>query len=186
MYQIATMSQSTIVSAAAAGEPAMVFAKAPIRSPAMAVEPQWIDYNGHLNVAWYQVFFCRAIEGVFALLGIGEEYYAQTNSSMFVLESHTSYLREIKDGDRIIVDTQILDSDSKRIHLFQTLIHAEDSFISATNESMQMHIDMTKRRAAPFRAEQIARLAACTAAHADLRTPEQAGRSVGIRRRQVE
>ena len=164
----------------------MIFAKAPIRSPVMAVEPQWIDYNGHLNVTWYQVFFTRAIDGIFTLLGIGEEYYVQTNFSMFALEFHTSYLREIKDGDRVVVDSQILDRDSKRIHLFQTLTHVEDGFISATNESMQMHMDMAKRRAAPFRPEKMARLAACTAAHADLHRPEQAGRRIGIRRKQAE
>lgn len=164
------------------GAPAIVFSKTPIRSTAMTVEPQWIDYNGHLNVTWYQLFFSRAIEDVYTLLGIGEEYYARTNFSMFALESDISYLREIKQGDRVVVDSQILDHDAKRLHFFQTLIHADDHYVSATNESMQMHIDMAYRRAAPFPADLITKISACAAAQAELPRPETAGRRIGIRR----
>lgn len=150
----------------------------------MTVEPQWIDYNGHVNVTWYQLFFSRAIEEFLSLLDIGNEYYARTNLSMFALEFHISFLREIKEGDRVVVDTRILDNDAKRIHVFQSLIHAEHGFVSATNESMQMHIDMSKRRSAPFPAEQVATIAACASAQSDLPRPEQAGSRIGIRRGQ--
>ena len=149
----------------------------------MTVEPQWIDYNGHLNVAYYQVFFDRAVDSLFSLLGLGPKYLAEFNNSMFALEAHISYLREIKEGDRIFVDSQILDHDAKRIHLFQTLIHSDGGFVSATCEIMQLHVDMTTRRAAPFPPDRMARIDACAAAHAGLPRPERAGRRIGIPRR---
>lgn len=149
----------------------------------MTVEPQWIDYNGHLNVAYYQVFFDRAVDRFFSLIGLGPKYLAECNNSMFALEAHISYLREIKEGDRVFVDSQILDRDAKRIHLFQTLIHGDSGFVSATCEIMQLHVDMTTRRAAPFPPDRMARIDACAAAHAGLPRPERAGRRIGIPRR---
>lgn len=164
-------------------EPTIIFDPSPIRSSVMAVEPQWIDYNGHLNVAWYQLLFCRGIEEFYTQLDVGEDYLARANGSLFAVEAHLSYIREIKDGDRVVVDNQILDCDDKRLHLFQTLIHADDEFVSATNESMQIHVDMATRRAAPFPADPMSRINACANAQADLPRPERAGRRIGFARR---
>ena len=168
-------------SGASAGKPPL-FAKAPVRSSVMTVEPQWIDYNGHLNVAYYQVFFDRAIDELFTLLGLGPKYLAETNNSMFALEAHISYLREIKAGERVVVDSQILDHDLKRLRLFQTLIHAEEGYIVATREMMQLHIDMETRKTTPFPDDILVRIVACAEAHAKLPLPKQAGRSIAIPR----
>lgn len=149
----------------------------------MTVEPQWIDYNGHLNLAYYQVLFDRANDGVFAALGIGSDYAERRNLSMFALEVHISYLREIREGDRVCADSQILDYDDKRIHMFQSLIHVDGEFMSATAEIMQLHVDLSTRRAAPFPSDRLDVIAACATAHADLPRPDRAGRRIGIPRR---
>lgn len=149
----------------------------------MTVEPQWIDYNGHLNLAYYQVLFDRATDGLFAVLGIDSGYAASRNLTMFALEAHISYLREIGEGERVFVDSQILDHDEKRLHIFQTLVQAEEAFVSATCEIMQLHVDMASRRAAPFPDDRMQVVAACAAAHAHLPVPERAGRRIGIPRR---
>jgi acyl-CoA thioester hydrolase len=165
------------------GKSPISFSKAPIRSPVMSVEPQWIDYNGHLNLAYYQVLFDRGTDGLFAALGIDAAYAAQRAMSMFALEAHISYLREIGEGERVYVDSLILDHDAKRLHVFQSLFHADKNTVSATCEIMQLHVDMTHRRAAPFPADRLEVIAACAAAHAELPRPEQAGRRIGIPRR---
>jgi len=149
----------------------------------LTVEPQWIDYNGHLNLAYYHVLFDRATDGLFADLGIDAAYAADRKMSMFALEAHISYLREIGEGDRVHVDSQILDHDAKRLHVFQSLIHADSGFLSATCEIMQLHVDMATRRAAPFPDERMTVISACAAAHADLPVPKHAGRRIGIPRR---
>lgn len=175
------MKQRPDESGASAGKPP-VFATTPLRSSVMTVEPQWIDYNGHLNVAYYQVFFDRAIDEVFTLLGLGPRYLAETGNSMFALEAHISYLREIKAGEQVYVLSQILDHDRKRIHLFQTLVHAEAGFVSATGEIMQLHVSMASRRSAPFPPDRMEFVEACAAAHAGLPRPDRAGRKIGIPR----
>jgi len=147
------------------------------------VEPQWIDYNGHLNLAYYQVLFDRATDGLFADLGIDSAYAANRNLSMFALEAHISYLREIGEGERVFVDSQVLDHDARRLHVFQSLIQADNGFLSATCEIMHLHVDMATRRAAPFPDDRMRVIAACAAAHADLAVPERAGRRIEIPRR---
>jgi acyl-CoA thioester hydrolase len=180
---MAVVSQSLDNSANSGLSPTESFAEAPIRSSMMIVEPQWIDHNGHLNLAWYQVFFDRAVDDFFVLLGLGPDYRDETGNSVFAVEAHISYLQEVKEGDRVYVDSRILDHDPKRIHIFQTLIHADKGFVSATNEIMQLHVDMRTRRAAPFPADRMARIGACAAAQTGLPRPERAGRRIGIPRR---
>jgi acyl-CoA thioester hydrolase len=154
----------------------------PVRSKVFSVKPEWIDYNGHLNVAWYEVLFGLGIGALFKVIGLGENYRATRNKSLFAVEAHLSYVREIGPKDTVVVDSQILDHDLKRLRLFQTLIHAEEGYIVATREMMQLHIDMETRKTASFPDDILARIVACAEAHAKLPLPKQAGRSIAIPR----
>ncbi len=72
---------------------------APFVSSVMRVEPQWIDYNGHLNVAYYNVLFDRAVDELYELLGLGPDYLKQHKHSTMVAEMHVRYLREVDESD---------------------------------------------------------------------------------------
>ena len=76
---------------------------APFLSSVMQIEPQWIDYNGHLNMAYYNVMFDRAIDELWLVLGIGPAYKKTRNGSTFTAECHVRYLREIHLGDPLQV-----------------------------------------------------------------------------------
>jgi acyl-CoA thioester hydrolase len=153
---------------------------APFVSSVMRVEPGWIDYNGHLNMAYYNVLFDRAVDEAFDLLGCGLAYLKATNHSTFTAEAHVRYLRELRGGDSVRVTFQLLDYDAKRIHYFEELHHAEEGWLSATSENMTLHVDMTARKTAPFPEAIIARLARMKAAHAKLPIPEGAGRRIAM------
>ena len=153
---------------------------APFVSSVMRIEPQWIDYNGHLNMAYYNVLFDRAVDETYEMLGIGLEYLKRTNHSTFTAEVHVRYLREIREGDPVRVEFQLLDYDAKRIHYFETLRHAEQGWVSATSENMTLHVDMGTKKVAPFPQSVLDRLAAMKAAHANLPPPEGAGRRVAM------
>ncbi len=154
-----------------------VFA-APFVSTVMRIEPQWIDYNGHLNVAYYNVLFDRAVDEVYELIGLGPSYLDRHKHSTMVVETHVRYLRELHEDDPVRVTVQLLDFDAKRIHLFEQLKHAAENWVSATSESMTLHVDMTAKKAAPFPEPVMRALAAMKAAHAVLPRPDGAGRSV--------
>src|SRR6201997_2082744 len=153
---------------------------APFVSSVMRVEPNWIDYNGHLNMAYYNVLFDRAVDETYELIGVGHDYVAERRQSIFTAETHVRYLRELYAGDPVRVTFQLLDYDAKRLHFFEQLFHAEEGWVSATSENLALHVDMTSKKTAASPREVAARLADMNASHALLPVPEAAGRRVGM------
>jgi acyl-CoA thioester hydrolase len=153
---------------------------APFVSSVMRIEPQWIDYNGHLNMAYYNVLFDRAVDEAYELIGVGALYVADRRQSIFTAEVHVRYLRELHAGDPVRVTFQLLDYDAKRLHYFEQLFHAEGGWVSATSENLSLHVDMMSKKTAAFPHEVAARLAEMKASHALLPVPEAAGRRIGM------
>jgi acyl-CoA thioester hydrolase len=114
------------------------------------VLPEWIDVNNHMNVAYYVLAFDRGVDSLWSRFGITEEHIQECQSSTFAVESHVIYRRELKLDDPFIVTAQILAYDAKRIHQFQRLYHAEEHFLAATAEWMNLHVDLATRRVAPW------------------------------------
>lgn len=152
--------------------------------PRQLVRPEWIDYNGHMNMAYYHVLFDKALDHVFDQIGVGEAYVRTTQGSCFVLEVHVHYLRELSLGDPVDVYFQLLDYDNKRIHFIEQMFHGDQGFLAATSEQLALHVSMETRRAAPFPESVQTRLAAMLKDHTHLPRPEQVGHSIGIRRSQ--
>jgi len=153
---------------------------APFVSSIMRVEPEWIDYNGHLNMAYYNVLFDRAVDETYELIGVGADYATSRRQSIFTAEVHVRYLRELHAGDPVRVTFQLIDYDAKRLHYFEQLFHAADGWVSATSENLSLHVDMTSKRTAAFPQEIATRLAEMKASHALLPVPEAAGRRIGM------
>jgi len=155
---------------------------APFVSTAMHIEPQWIDYNGHLNVAFYALLFDRAVDECFALLGIGEDYVKARNASMFVAEMHIGFRRELTVSDMVRMTLQLVDFDEKRLHFCMEMRHAHEGWLAATSENMSLHVDMGARRATAFPDDVLANLALMKAAHSRLALPDYTGRRIAMRR----
>jgi acyl-CoA thioester hydrolase len=153
---------------------------APFVSSVMRVEQGWIDYNGHLNMAYYNVLFDRAVDEAFELLGCGIDYVQSRRHSCFTVEVHVRYLRELNAGDPVRVTFQLFNFDAKRMHYFEQLIHATEGWVSATSENMSLHVDMTARKSVPFPEDVSTALARMRAAHARLPRPQDAGRRIAM------
>jgi acyl-CoA thioester hydrolase len=156
---------------------------APFVSSVMVIEPQWIDYNGHLNMAYYNVLFDRAVDEVYELLCIGPSYLKRSGHTTMTAEIHVRYLREIHAGAPTRVRFQLLDYDDKRMHYFEELIHAEEGWLSATSENMTLHVNMAAKKVVPWPTEVMARFARIKSAHATLPVPEDAGRRIAMPKR---
>ena len=163
----------------AAGED-LLLPPAPFLASVMQIEPQWIDYNGHLNMAYYNVMFDRAIDELWLTLGIGPGYMKERKGSTFTAECHVRYLRDIHLGDPVQISILLVGADEKRLHTFEQLRHASEGWLSATSENMTIHIDMTARKTAPFPADISARIKALANAHSALPRPEGIGRKVAM------
>ena len=148
---------------------------APFDDARDVVRPEWIDYNGHMNVGYYQVVFDFAADAFFDFLGLTQEFRKRHGSTTFALECHANFLREVKEGDPLRFEARLLDFDAKRIHFYQEMFHGTEGYLAASQESLSSHVSMATRRTAPMPAELLERLAAVKAAHAVLPRPWQVG-----------
>lgn len=144
------------------------------------VLPEWIDFNGHMNVAYYVLAFDKATDQLFDRLGIGDAYRRATGYSMFMLEAHVTYERELKEGDPLSIETRLIDADAKRLHFFHRMYHAEQGYLAATNELLAVHVDTTGPRSAPFPAQVAAAIESMLAEHRQLPRPPQVGRRIAL------
>jgi acyl-CoA thioester hydrolase len=140
---------------------------APFVSRPQRVEEQWIDYNGHFNMAYY----------------LGADYVRERNCSFFTLECHNTYLHELHAGDVVRVESQFLDYDAKRVHYAQQMYHAGEGWLACVVEIMVMHIDLGLRKSSPFPADIIEKIAGMREAHRALPVPPQIGHRIGIPRK---
>ena len=157
----------------------MVF-PAPFVSSVHRIEDQWIDYNGHFNMAYYNVLFDRAGDEAFEAIGLGADYVKKTNCSFFTLEAHVTYLRELNASDTVKVDIQFLDYDAKRIHYVEQMRHAQEGWIACTTELIVIHVDMRTRKTSLLPPDVLANIKAMHAAHAHLPVPPQVGHRINI------
>ncbi len=155
---------------------------APFVSSVMAVKPDWIDYNGHLNMAYYNVLFDQGIDEAFETVGLGLDYLKARGGSFFTAETHVCYLREVSLEDPVRVRVHLLDCDAKRAHVFEELVHAEEGWTSATLEQMSLHVDMQAKKVTPWPDDIAENFKAMHAAHSALPIPPQVGRVIKIKR----
>jgi acyl-CoA thioester hydrolase len=155
---------------------------APFVSRVMDIEKDWIDYNGHLNMAYYNVLFDRCSDDAFEAMGLGPNYAKERKLTIYTAEVHVCYVQELHLGHKVTVTFQLLDHDEKRLRAYQEIRHV-DGWLAATSEQLALHVDMSGPKVAPFPADIQAKIEAMRAAHAGLPMPERAGRSIGIKRK---
>jgi len=144
------------------------------------VRPEWIDLNGHMNLAYYTVLFDYATDLLFEAIGIGRQYKDATGHGTFVVKTHNRYERELLVGERVRVASRILGADAKRIHLAHEMFRLADGTRAATQELLFLSIDLSRRRVVPFLPEAAARVACAAAAHKALLRPAWAGRHIAL------
>ncbi|UII71139.1 thioesterase family protein [Pseudomonas sp. HN11] len=144
------------------------------------VQPDWVDYNGHLRDAFYLLIFSYATDALMDTLGLDSENREVSGHSLFTLEVHLNYLHEVKLGADVEVHTQLIAFDAKRLHLYHSLHLVGDEKELAGNEQMLLHVDLAGPSSAPFTETTLERLTAISAGQADLPPPALLGRVIGL------
>ena len=150
---------------------------APLALYSAVVEPDWVDYNGHMTEWAFLAAFGWASDALFRYLGI-DEAYRDGGHSYYTVETHLNHRREASLGESLRVTTQVLGSDTKRLHIFHVMYR--DGEMLCTGEQMLVHVDTAAGRSAPLLAGPGAAVAAVTAAHASMEVPAQAGAHIAI------
>ncbi|MFB9888014.1 thioesterase family protein [Balneatrix alpica] len=144
------------------------------------VQPDWIDYNGHMNDACYVLVFSRAIDQLMRELGLDEDFRAQHQVSLYTLQSMVHYLHEVAQGEPLQVGVQLLEWDRKKLRLYFTMEHGLSGVELAAMETLLLHMDMASQRPAPWLAATEACIQALQQRQQTLSWPSLAGRSIAL------
>lgn len=144
------------------------------------IHPDWIDNNGHMNVAFYHLVFDLAAKPFFEWLGFTEENRNTYNISTFALETHLNYIAEVKVNAEVRVESQVLDVNEKRFHFFQQMYHSDSGQLSATHESLGTVVDMRKRKSTAMPDSIRERIREVQIAHSQLELPWQVGHVMSV------
>lgn len=145
------------------------------------VQPEWIDINGHMNVAYYVLAFDKAVDDLLARAGVTDDYIRDAGGTTFAVESHVTYRQELTEGQAYRIESRVLAYDDKRVHQFQRMLHAQEGWVAATAEWMNLHVDLGTRRVSPWPEATLSALAELTAAQPRAAFPEEAGRQMRIK-----
>ncbi|MFI7012395.1 thioesterase family protein [Streptomyces sp. NPDC050145] len=145
------------------------------------VRPEWIDYNGHMSEAFYVLVFGHATDALMIETGLHSGYRESTGCSLYTVESHLRYLRDVPEGAHLAVRTRVLGAAGRKArftHEMYVVDDAEgepeaDAEPVATTELMAVHVDQAAGRAVPLPDAVLARFAEFTGP-----APQWAGRSI--------
>ena len=139
---------------------------APLRLHREAVRAEWTDYNGHLNDGYYAVIFSHATDAFLEFAGIDAAYRARSRRTVFTGEMKIRYRHEVRAGDDVVIETRLGAMDAKRFTLHHTMRHVASGTVLAESEVLNLSIDATVPKVAPFEAEIHDRLSEIRAVHA--------------------
>ncbi|MBR9763464.1 MAG: thioesterase [Rhodobacteraceae bacterium] len=153
----------------------------PYLSPEMIVRPEWIDYNGHLNMAYYGVLFDLGSDPFSEAMGMGEAYLRDSGHTTYTAEFRIRYLQEVHEGARLRASLRLLDVGPRAFHYAQELIHA-DGWVAATGEGISLHVDQSGPKVAAYPPAVQAKLDATLAEHQKEPIPDWVGKPMGLRK----
>tara|TARA_Y100000741_G_scaffold129261_1_gene97366 strand:+ start:319 stop:786 length:468 start_codon:yes stop_codon:yes gene_type:complete len=113
----------------------------------------WTDYNEHMNMAYYVLIFDKAWEIILERFKMGEHSAKTTKKSTMVVETHTTYNNEVKQGDDVEIVLTHFDHDKKRLHFKMEMYEKSKKTLSATIEMLSLYIDLKQRKVAEFEDE---------------------------------
>ena len=120
-----------------------------------SVKQEWVDYNDHMNMAYYVLIFDQALEVALEKFKMGGTAAKDLNRSTMVVETNTKYLNEVKEGEKVNINVTYFDHDKKRLHLKMEMISQKTNNLSASMEWISLYIDLSKRKVTEFEEDKI-------------------------------
>jgi acyl-CoA thioester hydrolase len=111
------------------------------------IEPEWIDFNGHVRDAYYGLAASYAIDSLMDHLGLDAAYRESTRCTLYTLEMHIHFLHEVKGSDDLKIAASVLDVDRKRIHAGFTFVCSRLAEPVATADVMLLHVHQGEKPA---------------------------------------
>jgi acyl-CoA thioester hydrolase len=116
---------------------------------------EWTDYNNHMNLSYYILLFDMGAEQILSKFHMGEHSAKTTKKSTMVVETHTTYNNEVKEGEEVEINLSYFDHDKKRLHYKLEMYEKNKKTLSATTEVLALYIDLNLRKVSEFENEKV-------------------------------
>ena len=155
----------------------------PIVLPEKRVIKDWIDYNGHMNVAFYTLAFDKSLD-IFLedTLGIGETHAFQNKQGPFVLQAHYHYLNEMSFDEKFNVRLLVVDCDEKRMHLCLDIFSQKKDKVIAVAEKVLINVNLKIREAVHYPSWAYKRLVKLKETHKKAQFPDVLGKKITLKK----
>ena len=112
--------------------------------------PDWTDYNGHMNLAFYIHLFDQGWDVLLDKFQMGGDSAKIEKRSTFAVESHTKYIKEVRQGDEVDINLLFLDHDLKRMIYQLEIFSKTGNYRAATTEVCSLYVNLESRRVTEF------------------------------------
>ena len=156
----------------------------PFYSRVRKVRKTWIDYNGHMNVAYYTAAFDKAIDEFLEKeVGIGPSFIKEKKQGSYALQTQYRYLKELLLENTFHVSIFVIDFKKNQIHLMAQMSTPSSKEINASCETIMVNVDLRQRQSCEYPQFVFKKLSDLHEASKDLRSSTVTGHSIGLRRR---
>ena len=116
----------------------------------------WIDYNDHMNVAYYLLIFDKfGADNLNRIFKMGEESAKSTGMSTMIVETNITYNQELKLDDEVDINLLYFDHDKKRLQYKMEMINKKEGYLASTFEALALYVNLNTRKVSEFEEEKL-------------------------------
>jgi len=116
----------------------------------------WIDYNDHMNVAYYLVIFDKfGADNLNRIFKMGEESAKNAGMSTMIVETNITYNQELKLDDEVDINLLYFDHDKKRLQYKMEMINKKEGYLASTFEALALYVNLNTRKVSEFEEEKL-------------------------------
>ena len=130
----------------------------PIKVSQGIVKEDWIDYNGHMNMAYYVQCFEESSDFLLEHMGLGYRYAIEEQKGVFVIKCEVNYRKEINLYENFIISLEELVCKGKKLIVGLKMLNEKNEKI-ADYKILNLNVDLETKKSNAFSSKIIAQLA---------------------------
>ena len=130
----------------------------PIKVSQGKVKEDWIDYNGHMNMAYYVQCFEESSDFLLEHMDLGYRYAIEEQKGVFVIKCEINYRKEINLYENFIISLEDLMCKGKKLIVGLKMLNENNETI-ADYKILNLNVDLETKKSSTFSPKIIAQLA---------------------------
>ena len=130
----------------------------PIKVSQGKVKEDWIDYNGHMNMAYYVQCFEESSDFLLEHMDLGYRYAIEEQKGVFVIKCEINYRKEINLYENFIISLEELVCKGKKLIVGLKMFNENNETI-ADYKILNLNVDLETKKSSTFSPKIIAQLA---------------------------